>query len=136
MFSCYLREAMSNPTNPNYKHFKNITSYNCALSLASMSIKVEHMPHVPYCFKLQGKSTTQLHTCNPLMVKKEQLLTFTWYTLMKQKKERKMRNTSTHNYNALVIQELDKITRQNNVFAKAYKTISEVDNWKDENSIS
>jgi hypothetical protein len=47
---------------------------------------------------------------------------------MKQKKERKMRNTLTHNCNALVIQELDKIIRQNNVFAKAYKTISEVDN--------
>ncbi|GLV43588.1 uncharacterized protein CBL_20531 [Carabus blaptoides fortunei] len=85
LYPDFLRELLSNPNNPDYRHFRDmIRSYNSAVSFASMGTKIVEFPGGgPYVFKVHGQvyhRTSHVRTLNA----EPRLLNCTLWTARKQ----------------------------------------------------
>ena len=124
----YLKEVMSNPQHPDYKNFnENIRSYNSALSFASMGAKnVDFQGKGPYCFRVHGQiyhCTSNYHPNNNEARQYAQLY------VVDSAQANTIRNESTANIKCVaeIMANLDKIIRENNAYAKAYKMLGDIE---------
>ena len=119
---------MSNPGHIHYRNFKdNIRSYNSALSFASMGAQIaDPTGHGPYCFRVHGQIYHRTSNMHPNDGEQRQ---FAQLYVVDSREANDTRINNRYNHGCLneIIQNLDNFIRENNVYAKAYKTLREVE---------
>ena len=119
---------LSDPNHPHYRNFRdNSRSYNCALSFGSMGANIQEFTGTgPYCFKVQGQiyhRTSNLHAPDGQTPKYAQL-----YVLeSSEANEHRMNEPANQNCLQEIIQNIDGWMRANNIFAKTYKMMHEIE---------
>ena len=124
----YLRQIISDPEHMHYRNFRdNIRSYNSALSFASMGAQIaDPTGHGPYCFRVHGQIYHRTSNLHPNGGEHRQ---FAQLYVVESREANATRTNNIHNQGCLheIMQNLDHLIRQHNVYAKAYKTLGEVE---------
>jgi hypothetical protein len=131
-FPEYLKDIMSNQDHPDHKNFKeNIRNYNSSLSFASMGAKTDELPGKgPYCFRVCG----QIYHCTSNVHPNEnESRQYAQLYVVDSSQANIHRQESRANVKCVseIIANLDKIMRENNVSAKTYQMLGEIEKNKD-----
>ena len=122
------KRFFSNPAHPHYRNFhENIRTYNSSLSFASMGAHVDHLSgRGPYVFRVHGQichRTGHMHPEDGAQRQYCQLFVIDSAMANAQR----MQHQANQRLNANVIQNVDEIIRQNNIYAKAYRMLGEIE---------
>ena len=129
----YLRQILVNPSHDDYQNFQeNIRSYNSAVSFASMGAENEEIPgRGPYCFRCSGEIRHCTSNYHPNADEPRQ---YAQLYVVDSSKANVIRNECKANVRCVaeIMTNLDKIIRENNVFAKAYQMLGDVERQEKE----
>ena len=124
----YLKEILSNSKHDDYTNFQdNIRSYNSALSFASMGAENEELPgRGPYCFRVNGQIR---HCTSNYHPNDDEPRQFAQLYVVDSSEANVIRSASKANVRCVteIMTNLDKIIRENNVFAKAYQMLGDIE---------
>ena len=126
-FPPLLKELLSNPNHPDYSNFKiNIRSFNSTLSFASMGAQVDHVDgYGPYCFTIHGQVYHRTSHMHPSDGARQYAQMYVIDSSMAN--DLRLQHPSNQHLDVGILRSLDELIRQVNVYAKAYKTLREVE---------
>lgn len=123
-----LKRLLFDVSSRNHAKIKNnIRSYNSAVAFASMGAQIEeYATHGPYCFRIHGQI---YHTTSHLHPQEGQIRKYAQLYVIEAEEALQKRMELPPNQQCLpeVLSALDEFFRENNVYAKSFKMLHEIE---------